>query len=175
MKSKIILFITIVLTFMLQTTLVQRISIGSIEPNLVLIFVACTGILRGRKSGMWVGFFSGLLIDMFYGSLFGFYALIYVYIGFFSGYSHRMFYDDDAKVYLLTVFGSDMLFNFAVYGLQFLLRGRLSLGSYLVHIIIPEVFYTTFLTLIVYRIFYFINYHLMKPVKKESESVWVIK
>ena len=175
MKSKIILFITVLLTFMFQTTVIERISIGSIEPNLVLIFVVCMGILRGRKSGMWVGFFSGLLIDMFYGSLFGFYALIYVYIGFFSGYSHRLFYDDDTKVYLMTVFACDLVFNFAVYGLQFLLRGRLSLGSYLIRIIIPEVFYTTFLTLLVYRIFHFINYHLMTPVKKESESIWVIK
>ena len=161
--------------FLLQSTVIKKIAIGSISPNLILICCISMGLMRGRKSGMWTGFFLGLLTDMFYGSVFGFYALIYVYIGFFSGYSHRMFYDDDAKVYLLTVFGSDMLFNFAVYGLQFLLRGRLSLGSYLVHIIIPEVFYTTFLTLIVYRIFYFINYHLMKPVKKESESVWVIK
>mgnify|MGYP000059871594 CR=1 FL=1 len=35
---------------------------------------------------------------MFYGSVFGFYALIYMYIGFLSGYAHRICYDDDIKV-----------------------------------------------------------------------------
>ena len=32
-----------------------------------------------------VGFFSGLMIDLFYGSLFGFYALLYMYIGYLNG------------------------------------------------------------------------------------------
>ena len=70
---------------------------------------------------------------------------------------------------------ADLLYNLSVYGLQFLLRGRLGLGTYLYRIIIPEMFYTVFITLIVYRIFRYINYHYMNITRKESESIWVLK
>ncbi|MDO4272033.1 MAG: rod shape-determining protein MreD [Eubacteriales bacterium] len=175
MKSKIVLALTITVCFLLQCTVLHVISIGSITPNLILILCVSMGLLRGRKSGLWVGFFSGLLIDLFYGSLFGFYALIYMYVGFISGYACKIFYDDDLKVPMILVAGTDILYNLAVYGLQFLLRGRLGLGTYLYRIIIPELFYTVFLTMIVYRAFYHINYRYMNIAKKESESIWVLK
>lgn len=175
MKSKIVLFFTILVCFLMQSTVITKIAIGSIKPNLLLILCVSMGLMRGRKSGLWVGFFSGLLIDLFYGSLFGFYAMIYMYVGFVSGYAHRIYYDDDVKVPMLLVAGTDLLYNLAVYGLQFLLRGRLGIGTYLYRIIIPEVFYTVFLTLIVYRVFYYINYRFMSIARKESESIWVIK
>ena len=98
MKSKIALFFMILISFLLQCTLLHVISIGSITPNLILILCISMGLMRGRKSGLWTGFFCGFLVDMFYGSVFGFYALIYMYIGFLSGYAHRICYDDDIKV-----------------------------------------------------------------------------
>ena len=175
MKSKITLFFTILICFLLQSTVISRIAIGSITPNLILILCISMGLMRGRKSGMWTGFFCGFLVDMFYGSVFGFYALIYMYIGFLSGYAHRICYDDDVKVPIFLAGAGDILYGLAVYALQFLLRGRLALGTYLSRIILPETFYTIILTLIVYRVFYYINYHLMSPLKKESESIWVLK
>ena len=175
MKSRVILFFMIIICFILQTTVLHLISIGSITPNLLLILCVSMGLMRGRKSGMWTGFFCGLLIDLFYGSLFGFYALIYMYAGFFSGYAFRTYYDDDIKVPMLLTAVMDLLYNLAVYILQFLLRGRIGLFTYLYRIIIPEIVYTVFLTVIVYKIFYFINRRFMTPARKESESIWVLK
>lgn len=175
MKSKVVLFFTIFVSFLLQCTVLPVISIGSITPNLILILCISMGLMRGRKSGMWIGFFCGLLVDMFYGSVFGFYALIYMYIGFLSGYAHRICYDDDIKVPVLLAGIGDLLYGLAVYALQFLLRGRLGLMSYLFRIILPEAFYTVILTLLVYRVFYKINDRFMNPSRKESESIWVLK
>lgn len=175
MKSKIVLFFTINVCFLLQSTLLQKISIGSITPNLLLVLCVSMGLMRGRKSGLWTGFFSGLLVDLFYGSVFGFYALIYMYAGFFSGYAFRIYYDDDIKVPMVLTAIMDLLYNLAVYGLQFFLRGRLGIFKYLYRIIIPEIFYTVFLTMIVYKIFYYINHRFMSATRKERESIWVLK
>ena len=132
--------------------------------------------IESMGGGMWTGFFCGFLVDMFYGSVFGFYALIYMYIGFLSGYAHRICYDDDLKVPVMLAGFGDLLYGLSVYALQFLLRGRLGLGTYLYRIILPEIFYTVILTLIVYRLFHYINYHFMdNPSRKESESIWVLK
>ena len=175
MKSRIILFFTIIVCFLLQSTVIHSIAIGSITPNLLLILCVSMGLMRGRKSGMWTGFFCGILVDLFFGSLFGFYALVYMYAGYFSGYAYKIYFDNDIKVPMVLMAGMDLLFNLAVYGLQFLLRGRLGLFTYLYRIIVPEIVYTVFLTVIAYRIFYLINHRLMSPARKESESIWVLK
>ena len=159
MKSKIVLFFTIIVCFLLQSTLLQKIAIGSITPNLLLILCVSMGLMRGRKSGLWTGFF----------------ALIYMYAGFFSGYAFRIYYDDDIKVPMALTAIMDLIYNLAVYGLQFFLRGRLGIFKYLYRIIIPEIFYTVFLALIVYKIFYYINHHFMNATRKERESIWVLK
>ena len=175
MRSKIVFFFTILLTFLIQCTILPGLSIGSIKPNLILIFCVSIGLMRGRRSGLWTGFLCGLLVDFFYGSVFGFYALIYMYVGYFSGYACRIFYDNDVKVPMVMTMAADLLYNLAVYGLQFLLRGRLGIGVYLYRIILPEMIYTVFLTFLVYRIYHFINHHWLRARRKESESIWVLK
>lgn len=56
MKSKIVLFFTIIVCFLMQSTVLHLISIGSITPNLLLILCVSMGLMRGRKSGLWTGF-----------------------------------------------------------------------------------------------------------------------
>ena len=149
MRSKFVLLLTTVVCFLIQSTVLHLISIGSITPNLLLILCVSMGLMRGRKVGLWTGFF--------------------------SGYTFRIYYDDDIKVPIVLTVIMDTFYNLAVYGLQFLLRGRLGLGTYFTRIIVPEVFYTVFLTVIVYRIFHYINYHFMSATRKESESIWALK
>lgn len=99
MKSKIVLFFTIIVCFLLQSTLLQKIAIGSITPNLLLILCVSMGLMRGRKSGLWTGFFSlDCLWICFMDLYLDFMHLIYMYAGFFSGYAFRIYYDDDIKV-----------------------------------------------------------------------------
>ena len=69
MRRKLILAVLILLAFVLQGTVFQTLSIASIVPNLLLILTVSFGFMRGKKEGMFVGFFCGLLIDIFYGSM----------------------------------------------------------------------------------------------------------
>ena len=67
MRRRIVLFIIITLCFVLQTTLFKTLSFANISPNLLIIAVSSFGFMRGKKEGLWVGFFCGLLIDIFCG------------------------------------------------------------------------------------------------------------
>ena len=78
-------FIFVILSFILQTTVFRIIDFGGITPNLLLIFTTSTAFIKGDKPGLLVGFFSGLLVDIFFGNYIGFFALIYMYIGFIVG------------------------------------------------------------------------------------------
>ena len=80
MRRKIVLAITIIVCFLLQCTVFKALAIASISPNLLIVVVASFGFMRGKKEGLFVGFFAGLLLDVMFGSVIGFYALIYMYI-----------------------------------------------------------------------------------------------
>ena len=82
LRRKLCVFLIIAICFLLQTTLFQALSFASISPNLLVAVTSSFGFMRGRKEGMWIGFFCGLLLDIFFGSVIGFYALIYAYIGY---------------------------------------------------------------------------------------------
>ena len=101
--------------------------------------------------------YSGIENVYLNGSMIGFYALIYMYIGFCNGFLYKIFFDEDVKVPMVLVAGSDIAYGVLVYGLQFMLRGRLDFSSYLQHIILPEMVYTVLLTAVLYRPLYRLN------------------
>ena len=86
LRRKFAVFAIVTICFLLQSTLFQALSFASISPNLLIVAVSSFGFMRGRKEGMWIGFFCGLLLDIFYGSVIGFYALIYSYIVYVYGF-----------------------------------------------------------------------------------------
>jgi rod shape-determining protein MreD len=133
------------------------ISIASIKPNLLVILIVSFGLMRGRRDGMIIGFLCGLLTDLFFESVLGFNAIIYLWVGYFSGYFYRIFYDDDIKTPLLLISVSDVACGIIQYAFRFLMRGRIHFFYYLGRIILPEMFYTLILTIICYRILYAIN------------------
>ena len=62
MRRKITLAFLILAAFLLQTTVFQYFQIASVTPNLLLILTSAFGLMRGKKEGLMVGFFSGLMI-----------------------------------------------------------------------------------------------------------------
>ena len=69
LRRKFSVFVIITVCFLLQTTLFQTLSLASISPNLLIVVTSAFGFMRGRKEGMWTGFFCGLLLDIFFGSV----------------------------------------------------------------------------------------------------------
>lgn len=158
MKRNIILFFVIIIGFVLQTTLFQALSFGGISPNILIIITASYGFMFGRKYGISVGFLCGLLMDIFYGDVLGFYALIYMYIGAANGIFHSLFYHDDIKLPLLLIAASDFCYSFVCYILLYLLRGRFHIVFYFQNIVIPEMVYTIFITVFLYPCILLLNW-----------------
>ena len=157
MKRIIIEFLIIIAAFILQSTVFRAISLGGIVPNLLIIVTASFGIMRGKKEGMFVGFVCGLLEDIFFGEILGFYALIYTFIGYLNGIFQSMFYPEDVKLPMSLISASEALYCFICYIFLFLLRGKLHLGYYIVHVILPEIVYTIVITIALYRGILFVN------------------
>jgi rod shape-determining protein MreD len=118
---------------------------------------------------MVVGFICGLLMDIFYGSVLGFYALIYLYIGAANGVFHSIFYQDDIKLPLALIMASDFVYSFVCYVLTFLLRGRFNFMYYLKNIIVPEMIYTIFVTIFIYPAILAVNNFVQDREKDDSK------
>ena len=68
MIRKSIEFLLVFFCFILQCTLFKFISLGGITPNLLIILTSAFGFMKGRTEGMYVGFFSGLMMDVLFGN-----------------------------------------------------------------------------------------------------------
>lgn len=65
MKRRIVTFILIIACFLVQTTVWNLFTLGTVKPNLLLILTVSMGLMRGKHTGLWVGFISGIIIDLF--------------------------------------------------------------------------------------------------------------
>ncbi|MFP3155456.1 rod shape-determining protein MreD [Lachnospiraceae bacterium ZAX-1] len=157
MRRKLIVFFIIAICFFLQSTVFQALSFASISPNLLIVVTSSFGFMRGKKEGIWIGFFCGLLLDIFFGNVIGFYALIYMYIGYVNGFFRKLFFPEDIKLPIILIAASDMAYSMLVYLFLFLLRGKLQFSYYLLHIILPELVYTIFITILLYFVILKIN------------------
>jgi rod shape-determining protein MreD len=78
-------FLIGVVIVILQITLVNFISIFSVKPDLLLIFVVVRGLASGATAGVIWGFSMGFLLDAVSGGLTGMGSLAYSVAGFIAG------------------------------------------------------------------------------------------
>lgn len=168
MLRKFIMTILVFVFYLLQCTLFKTWALASVSPNLLLILTFAAGFMGGRKNGMYVGIISGLMLDLFYGSTLGFNTLILLYIGYVNGMFNKMFYDEEITLPVVLVVGSELSYSFVYYIFNFLLRRRLDIGYYFIHIMLPELAYTVVVSVLIYRLLLRINRRLDEFEKRSA-------
>ena len=157
MFRKIVVVLIVILGFLLQGTVFSGISMGGIVPNILIILTSSFGFMRGKNEGMAIGFMCGLILDIFFGDILGFYALLYMFIGYLNGFFKSIFYPEDIKLPMILIAASELAYCFLCFVFLFMLRGKFNLGYYFVHIFLPEIAYTILVTLIVYKLILWVN------------------
>ena len=168
MKRFLIYISEILILFVIQTSTFHYFGLADIMPNLLLILVVSSAYMRGRLTGLGIGFFTGLLMDIVYGELIGLYAFIYMIIGYFIGFSNKIYSNDDYTLPIVFVAISDFAFGLYNYIFDFLLRGRLNLLFYFRRIILPEMIYTIAVSIFLYKLLHLINHHLERKINEEE-------
>ena len=156
--------------YLLQCTVFSKLELAGIKPNLMIIVTSSFGFMRGSREGMLVGFFSGLLIDIQFGDMIGFYALIYLLIGFINGFFEQMYYDEDIKLPLFLIILSEFIYGIVIYLLMFMLRSDFDFLFYLNSIIVPELIYTIVVTIVVYPLILLVNNRLEAEEKRSASK-----
>ena len=146
----------LIISFLLQSTLFSQFALVGTVPNLILISVSTIGFILGKKYGMIAGFVTGLFVDIFFGSIIGLYAMLYMYVGFTNGLFKRILYTHDIKLPLLLIVASDFIYGNLCYILMFLLKGDFRYTYYLTSVIFPEVVYTTVIAFLYFPLMQFV-------------------
>ena len=170
MRRVIVIALLIILSFLIQSTIFSYHDLTGIAPNLMLILTMSFGLMRGRREGLLTGFFCGFLYDLAYGSILGPYMLLYMIIGYLNGAFHKDFIMEDIFMPVVIIAIDEFIFNFFTYITTFLFRNRTDLGFYFIHIFLPRIFYTILATVILYRIYVWINKSLKKKVSDSEKT-----
>lgn len=148
--------------FTLQTSVFHFFAMANITPNFMLVTVMAVGLMRGRKAGTAVGFFSGLLIDIFFGEYLGIYAFIYMIFGFINGFFHHMFYAEEVIFPIAMVAANDLIYGIVVYFFFYMMRSKWNFFAYFKSIIMPELIYTLLVSLVFYFVLLWADTRLQK-------------
>ena len=157
MLRKFVVALFVLVSFVLQCSVFSHIAFAGIIPNMMIVLTASFGFMRGEKEGLIIGFFCGLLNDIFFGSFLGFYALVLMYTGYLNGKFSRIFYPEDIKLPIALIITSDLSYGTICYILLFMLRGKFQFTYYFSHVILPEVLYTVLVTLFLYPLILKVN------------------
>lgn len=168
MLRKIVTVLLILICFLLESTVFNHFAMAGIVPKLTIILTSSFGFMRGEEEGMTIGFFCGLLCDVFYGGVLGFYALILTYIGYVNGKFSRIFYPEDIKLPIALIVVSDLSYGLLCYILLFLMRGKFDFLYYFKGVILPEALYTIVITVFLYPLILMINQSLEKREKRST-------
>ena len=170
MLRKVVVTLFILAGFILQCTVFDKLAFAGIIPNLMIILTSSFGFMRGEKEGLVIGFFCGLLSDIFFGNFLGFYALVLMYIGFLNGKFSRIFYPEDIKLPIALIITSDLSYGILMFVLMFMLRGKFRFGYYFMHVILPEELYTIVVTMFFYPIILKVNEKLEAREKRRAQK-----
>ena len=151
--SALIIFVN----FILQTTLFPLLAVRGIFPNTALIIVTSYALLRGSKEGAIMGGFTGLMMDIFFSKMIGFYTLLYLGIGLLFGRSQKNFYRENYILPIIFCVVSTVMYQAVLYIVGFVFRGEGNLLYFLFSVLGPELVYTAIVTILVYRILFGIN------------------
>jgi len=150
MKRVISYVLLILVFFLIQNNIFAASSLIMTVPNLLMILVFSFGFIRGSLEGMLIGFFCGLLNDLFFGNTIGFTALMYSVLGYGMGLIGNLYYTDFVNLPLLLCLFSILIYHIGIYVFAFLINGYGSFGSYLGNVALPELLYTGIMTLLLY-------------------------
>ncbi len=141
-------FIIIAIIFcLLQSTVIQFISIGRAVPNLILILICYIGLFQGR-SAMWYGFGMGLFVDLYSIKGFGYNVLLNTIIGWLLGFLGSFLYRKkplaQAVIIFLTVCIHDLIIAIP--------KGQFSFYTFYARIL-PSSLYTTIVGVVLFFLF----------------------
>lgn len=153
MKTMIWLSVIIV-TIIIQSTLLPLIAIQGIYPDMLLVVVVSYALLSGKEKGVGMGFFAGLLQDLAFGSVFGSNTLPKLAIGYFFGLAERKVFKEHVLLPVATTVVATILNCFFIVALLSILGYKIEIIPSIVNNVLPLALYNLIIAIPVHHLVY---------------------
>jgi rod shape-determining protein MreD len=151
MKKKFLFyFLFIILSLLLQTTLLQYMEIYGVKPNLLVVFVITVALLRGSEEGGAVGLFAGLAADLMFGGVLGFYALFGFYLGIAVGTSNKRLFKENLLIAVFFTFVYSVAYESVIYIVNNIMSVDMGFLYAFTRIILPEAAYNSLAAVLIF-------------------------
>ena len=135
---------------LLQTTVMPRITLLGVHPDLVLMAVTSWSLLRGSEEGMLWALIAGVVIDLFSGATFGVCTLALLTVSFASGLGQRSIFRFDLLIPILVIPPATLIYQLIILSLLSAFGWRAGWRASLSHIVFPSMLINTISMPIVY-------------------------
>ena len=142
MSAYLTLAILFVLS-LLQSTLMPRITLLGVHPDLMLMAVTSWSLLRGSQEGMLWALVGGVMTDLFSGGPFGVTTLSLLVVGFLSGLGEKTVFRFDLLVPILVIPLATLAYDGVLLALLSMLGWPSQWGANFVQIILPSALVNT--------------------------------
>ena len=135
---------------LIQTTLLPRLTIAGVHPELVFLLTIAWSLLRGPVEGVVWGFIGGILLDLFSTGPFGVFTLALMFVCFTAGLGEGAVFRQNMLLPIVTTFGASLLFHLTALVLLRTLDWPVHWSRTLVHVVGPTTLLNTGLMPFVY-------------------------
>ncbi|MEA2086895.1 MAG: rod shape-determining protein MreD [Candidatus Caldatribacteriota bacterium] len=137
----------IVVTLLIQLTLINSITILGLKPDLIMVVVVVFSLLKGEKEGTVSGFASGLLQDIFSAGLLGINALAKTVVGFTCGIvKEKIFHEHILFIIPVITFIASFMQSIIIFLLLRAFGTEYNLVWSLKQVALPEALYSSLLS-----------------------------
>lgn len=157
--------VSLVLATALDTTIAPHLSLIGIRPDLVLLIVVATSIVRGGEEGIVWGILGGFLLDLYSGVPFGLSIVALAITAYLTKVGEDNLFSHVLVLPLAAAFVGTVVYDLILMaGLQ--AAGRpIDWGEGLLHVVVPSAFLNAILMPVVYVIVRQLHHWVHRPVR----------
>lgn len=137
----------LLISWLLQLSVIPYFSFYGIQPDLILIVVATYAFLEGPVAGAVVGFTGGLLEDLLVMKSGGLNVLVKTVIGYWAGLVERTLFGASIFLPMLAMFLVSTISQLSYVAVSFLVGEQIEFWAVFTGVILPSSLYTSLLAL----------------------------
>ena len=162
------LIISFIVIYLLQTIFFSHFTIAGIMPNIFIILMLYIGLYMGRTMGVIYGIIYGIFIDIWIGKKLGITSIALALVGLLGGIFDKTFSKDSRITVLLMGIVCTIIYEAALYFMQYLTMGINVEIIKFIKILLIEVLYNTILIIILYPIMKGTGYEIENEIKGDK-------
>ena len=156
--SIILMFVTFLIIYFLQSNFFNWFTIAGVKPNLFIILTLFISLFAGAKIGTAYGIFFGIFLDVVIGRSIGISSIMYALVGAIGGYFDKNFSKDSRMTIIFMVIGTTLLYEIGNYVISIMrLSIQIEVLSF-VRVLLIEIIYNVIITIILYPLIQKVGY-----------------